>query len=317
MHIAAVERIEDHLLPRVGRLRDTLVIKASEFDDLVKTGRTHLMDAVPLTLGQEISGWVGQIDKGIESTVHSLPGLRELALGGSAVGTGLNTHAEFASRVAAAIAALTGKPFVTAPNKFAAMAGHEAMATASSALRTLAIALMKTANDVRLLASGPRTGIGELDLPTNEPGSSIMPGKVNPTQCEALTMVCARVMGNDTAIGIAASQGHLQLNTYKPLLAHTLLESIRLLGDACESFDLRCAQGIEPNRARIAELLDRSLMLVTALSPVVGYDTAARIAKVAHEKGQTLRETAVELGVMSAEAFDAAVQPGKMTGPLR
>jgi fumarate hydratase class II len=317
MHIAAVERIEGHLLPRVRALRDTLESKAIEFDAVVKTGRTHLMDAVPLTLGQEISGWVGQIDKGIESTQQSLPGLRELALGGSAVGTGLNTHPEFATRVAAAIAALTGKPFVTAPNKFAAMAGHEAMATASSALRTLAIALMKVANDVRLLASGPRTGIGELDLPANEPGSSIMPGKVNPTQCEALTMVCVRVMGNDAAIGIAASQGHLQLNTYKPLLAYTLLESIRLLGDACESFDLRCARGIEPNRARIAELLDRSLMLVTALSPVVGYDTAARIAKVAHEKGQTLRETAVELGVMSAEAFDEAVQPGKMTGPDR
>jgi fumarate hydratase class II len=315
MHIAAVERIEDHLMPRVRGLRDTLQRKASEFDSVVKTGRTHLMDAVPLTLGQELGGWVAQIDKGLTAIEASLPALLELALGGSAVGTGLNTHPEFAERTARAIAKLTGKPFVSAPNKFAAIAGHEAYVSASAALRTLAVALTKVANDVRLLASGPRTGIGELEIPANEPGSSIMPGKVNPTQAEALTMVCVRVMGNDAAIAIAASQGQLQMNTYKPLLAYTLLESIRLLGDCCESFNLRCAAGIEPNRARIDELLSRSLMLVTALSPVVGYDTAAHVAKVAHENGRTLRETVVELGVMSAEEFDRAVRPASMTGP--
>jgi fumarate hydratase class II len=314
MHVAAVERIHARLVPRVERLRATLETKAESFRDIVKIGRTHLMDATPLTLGDELSGWVAQLDHALKALHNSLSPLYELAIGGTAVGTGLNTHPEFGDRVAAKIAELTGRPFVSAPNKFAALAGHEAAVIASGACKTLAVALMKIANDTRWLASGPRCGIGELTIPANEPGSSIMPGKVNPTQAEALTMVCCQVLGNDATVGFAASQGNFELNVFKPVILANLLTSVRLLADACESFNKRCAAGIEPDRARIAENLERSLMLVTALAPTIGYDQAAKVAKKAHSEGKSLREAALELGVMDAEALDATLGPETMLG---
>ena len=315
MSIAAVSEIEERLLPEVARLRDVLDRKSKEFAGVVKIGRTHLQDAVPLTLGQEISGWVAQLDHGIAHLRQALPHLLELAIGGTAVGTGLNTHPEYAERVARRVASLTGHGFVSAPNKFEALAAHDALAFASGALRTLAGSLMKIANDVRWLASGPRCGIGEIRIPENEPGSSIMPGKVNPTQAEALTMVVAQVYGNDAAVAFAASQGNFELHVFKPVMIRNVLESIRLLADACRSFRLHCAEGIEPDRARIAELVDRSLMLVTALNPHIGYDKAAAIAKRAHEEGTTLREAALALGFLTGEQFDAWIDPSKMVGP--
>ena len=315
MSIAAVTEIEERLLPEVRKLRDVLDAKAKAFGGVVKIGRTHLQDAVPLTLGQEISGWVSQLDHGIVHVVQALPHLLELAIGGTAVGTGLNTHPEYAERVARRVAALTGHPFVSAPNKFEALAAHDALAFASGALRTLAGSLMKIANDVRWLASGPRSGIGEIRIPENEPGSSIMPGKVNPTQAEALTMVVVQVYGNDTAVAFAASQGNFELHVYKPVIIHNVLESVRLLADGCRSFRVHCAEGIEPDRARIADLVGRSLMLVTALNPHIGYDKAAAIAKKAHAEGTTLREAALALGFVTAEQFDMWVDPAKMTGP--
>ena len=307
--------IEERLLPEVKKLRDVLDAKSKAFEGVVKIGRTHLMDAVPLTLGQEISGWVAQLDHGMAHVAQALPHLLELAIGGTAVGTGLNTHPEYAERVAQRVATLTGHPFVTAPNKFEALAAHDALAFASGALRTLAGSLMKIANDVRWLASGPRSGIGEIRIPENEPGSSIMPGKVNPTQAEALTMVVVQVYGNDAAVAFAASQGNFQLHVFKPVMIHNVLESVRLLADGCRSFRVHCAEGIEPDRARIADLVSRSLMLVTALNPHVGYDKAAAIAKKAQEEGTTLREAALALGFVTAEEFDAWVDPSKMTGP--
>jgi fumarate hydratase class II len=315
MSIAAVTEIEERLLPEVRRLRDALDAKAKAFEGVVKIGRTHLQDAVPLTLGQEISGWVAQLDHGLAHVAQALPHLLELAIGGTAVGTGLNTHPEYAERVAQRVASLTGHAFVTAPNKFEALAAHDALAFASGALRTLAGSLMKIANDVRWLASGPRSGIGEIRIPENEPGSSIMPGKVNPTQAEALTMVVVQVYGNDAAVAFAASQGNFELHVYKPVMIHNVLESVRLLADGCRSFRLHCAGGIEPDRARIADLVARSLMLVTALNPHVGYDKAAAIAKKAHEEGTTLREAALALGSVTAEEFDRWIDPSKMTGP--
>ena len=315
MHIAAAERITHHLLPAIRALRETLAQKSAAFDAIVKIGRTHLMDAVPLTLGQEFSAYVTQLDNGIERVAAARAGLYDLALGGTAVGTGLNAHPEFGERAAACIAELTGLPFRSAPNKFEALAAHDAIVHASGALKTLAASLMKIANDIRWLASGPRCGIGELALPANEPGSSIMPGKVNPTQAEALTMVCAQVMGNDVAVNIGGMSGNFELNVFKPLLIFNLLNSIRLLGDACASFDAHCAAGIEANRETIAEHLRNSLMLVTALNPHVGYDRAAQIAKKAFAEGTTLREAAVALGFLSGEAFDRIVRPERMTGP--
>jgi fumarate hydratase class II len=315
MHLATVDRMEARLIPQVERLRATLDAKAQSFRHLVKIGRTHLMDATPLTLGDAISGWVAQLDIALQTLRRALPPLYDLALGGTAVGTGLNAHPELGARAAARLAEVTGYPFTSAPNKFAALAGHEAMATASGACRTLATALMKIANDTRWLASGPRSGIGEIRLPANEPGSSIMPGKVNPTQAEALAMVCCQVMGNDVTVGVAASQGNLELNVFKPVILTNLLSSIRLLADACESFDKRCAAGIEPNRDRIAGHLERSLMLVTALAPVVGYDAAAQVAQKAHSEGKTLRQAALELGVADAETLDEVLKPETMLGP--
>jgi len=314
MHIAAVEQLENRLLPAAGRLRDTLWSKAREFADVVKIGRTHLQDAVPLTLGQEMSGWASQLDRGLGQVRAVMPGLHELALGGTAVGTGLNAPPGFGERAAQVIAELTGRPFVSAPNKFEALAAHDALLAAHGALRTLAAALTKIANDVRWLASGPRCGIGELRIPENEPGSSIMPGKVNPTQCEALTMVCAQVMGNDVAVGIGGASGNFELNVYKPLIIHNVLGSTRLLADACASFEAHCARGIEPDRERIRFLVDRSLMLVTALAPRLGYDRAAAIAKKAHADGLTLKEAAVALGYLTAEEFDREVRPESMLG---
>ena len=315
MHIAAVESIEGSLLPRVEQLRDTLRAKSEAFADLVKIGRTHLMDATPLTLGQEISGWVSQLDHALGAIRATLPQLRELALGGTAVGTGLNAPAGYDELVARKISEISGRSFVTAPNKFAVLAGHDAFVFASGALKQLAAACMKIANDVRWLASGPRSGLGEISLPENEPGSSIMPGKVNPTQCEALTMVAVQVMGNDAAIGFAASQGNFELNVFKPVIAHNFLESARLLADACASFDERCARGIEPDRAVLEKNLHGSLMLVTALNPVIGYDNAAKIAKKAHAERTTLKEAALALGLLTSEQFDAAVRPEDMVGP--
>ncbi|MFW6051751.1 MAG: class II fumarate hydratase [Myxococcota bacterium] len=317
MHIAAVEQIEGHLLPCVAGLRDTLAHKSQRFADIVKIGRTHLQDATPLTLGQEISGWVSQLEHATAAVESTLPRLREIALGGTAVGTGLNTHPRYAERVAAHIGQLSGRRFISAPNKFASLAAHDAMVGASGALKQLAAACMKIANDVRWLASGPRCGIGELIIPANEPGSSIMPGKVNPTQSEAMTMVCVQVFGNDAAIGFAGSQGNFELNVFKPVMAYNLLQSIRLLADACKSFDENCVQGIEPNREVIERHLTNSLMLVTALNPKVGYDNAAKIAKHAYAEGKTLKEAAVELGLLSAEEFDEAVKPEEMVGPLK
>ncbi|HEY3349242.1 MAG TPA: class II fumarate hydratase [Thermoanaerobaculia bacterium] len=315
MSIAAVCEIEELLLPEVRKLRDVLDAKSKAFHDVVKIGRTHLQDAVPLMLGQEISGWVAQLDHGMAHVAQALPHLLELAIGGTAVGTGLNTHPEYAERVAHRVATLTGHPFVSAPNKFEALAAHDALAFASGALRTLAGSLMKIANDVRWLASGPRSGIGEISIPENEPGSSIMPGKVNPTQAEALTMVVVQVYGNDAAVAFAASQGNFELHVFKPVMIHNVLESVRLLADGCRSFRVHCAEGIEPDRARIADLVARSLMLVTALNPHIGYDKAAAIAKKAHHEGTTLREAALALGFVTAEEFDAWIDPSKMTGP--
>ena|SRR5687768_5218056 len=315
MHIAAAEQVVHHLTPLVAKLRDTLDAKARSNTDVVKVGRTHLQDATPLTLGQEISGWVAQLDIAMKAVDASLPSVYELALGGTAVGTGLNTHPEYAERSARKIAELTGLPFVTAPNKFAALAGHEALVALHGALKTLATTLMKIANDVRWLSSGPRSGLGEITIPENEPGSSIMPGKVNPTQSEALTMVCAQVMGNDVAVGIGGASGNFELNVFKPLIIHNVLQSIRLLGDAARNFEEFCAAGIEANRPRIEENLNRSLMLVTALNPHIGYDNAAKIAKKAHKDGTTLKEAAVALGLLSAEQFDQWVDARKMTEP--
>ena len=316
MHIAAVIGVEE-MLPKVRLLRDTLDGKAKAFASIVKIGRTHLQDATPLTLGQEISGWVSQIDHALAAVEATMPQLREIALGGTAVGTGLNTHPQYADRVAKKIAALSGKEFVSAPNKFGALAAHDAFVGTSGALKQLAVALMKIANDVRWLSSGPRSGIGEIRIPENEPGSSIMPGKVNPTQCEAMTMVCTQVMGNDATIGIAGSQGNFELNVYKPVMAYNLLQSIRLLGDTCQSFNDNCAVGIEPNLETIDDKLHRSLMLVTALNPLIGYDNAAKVAKHAYKTNTTLREAAVELGLLTGEQFDDAINPEDMVGPLK
>lgn len=314
MHIAAVEQITHLLIPSVRKLRDALAAKAQEFADIIKIGRTHLMDAVPLTLGQEFSGYVAQLDHNLERIQGVLPHLYELALGGTAVGTGLNAPAEFGVRSAARIAAITGLPFVSAPNKFAALAAHDAIVMASGALKTLACSLMKIANDIRWLGSGPRCGLGELILPENEPGSSIMPGKVNPTQSEAMTMVCVQVIGNDTAIGLAGSQGNFELNVFKPVMAYNLLHSITLLADSCRSFTDFCVVGIEPNREQIAHFLNNSLMLVTALNPHIGYDNAAKVAKLAHEQRLTLREACIQLGFLDGEQFDQLVRPENMIG---
>jgi fumarate hydratase class II len=312
IHLAAVESLVHGLLPALRGLRQTLDGKAQAFADIVKIGRTHLQDATPITLGQEISGWVAQLDHADRVITASLDALHELAVGGTAVGTGLNSHPQFGDRVAARLAAATGQAFRCSANRFAGLASHDPLVSAHGALRTLAVALTKIANDVRWLASGPRCGIGELVLPENEPGSSIMPGKVNPTQCEALTMVCCQVMGNDVAIGMGGASGNFELNVYKPLIAHDFLQSARLLRDAMISFDRHCACGIEADRTHIANLLERSLMLVTALSPHIGYDRAAAIAKHAHANGITLREAALALGFVSSEQFDQWVQPDRM-----
>jgi len=317
MHMAAVIEIEDYLLPRIQPLRDTLAKKSAETMDIVKIGRTHLQDATPLTLGQEISGWVNQLDNAKAAIVATLPQLRQIALGGTAVGTGLNTHPKYAELVAKHISTLSKHEFISAPNKFAALAGHDAFVGTSGALKQLAVACMKMANDVRWLSSGPRCGIGEITIPENEPGSSIMPGKVNPTQCEAMTMVCCQVFGNDATIGFAGSQGNFELNVFKPVMAYNLLQSIRLLADACESFNEHCAVGIEPHRGNLEKNLQNSLMLVTALNPSIGYDNAAKVAKHAHKTGGTLREAAIELGLLTGEQFDAAVKPEEMVGPLK
>ncbi|PHQ79586.1 MAG: fumarate hydratase, class II [Coxiella sp. (in: Bacteria)] len=315
MHIAAVEMLSNGLIPAVTTLRDALARKQDEFKDIVKIGRTHLQDAVPLTLGQEFSGYVAQLNAILSSIKDLFPHLHRLALGGTAVGTGLNTHADFAKKTCAHIEKITGHPFISAPNKFAALAAHDEIVLASGVLKTLACALMKIANDIRWLASGPRSGIGELTLPANEPGSSIMPGKVNPTQCEAITMVCAQVMGNDAGIGFAGSQGNFELNVYKPMMIYNLIQSLYLLTDSCESFTKYCVNGIEANEQRINELLTNSLMLVTALNPVIGYDKASDIAKKAHKEGSTLREACLALGYLSGDAFDKAIQPHQMAHP--
>jgi fumarate hydratase class II len=315
MHIAAARGLCAELIPAVEALKATLEAKCAAFDRVVKIGRTHLQDATPLTLGQEFSGYAAQLAQALAAVRAALPGLLELAIGGTAVGTGLNTHREFAGRVCREVCAQTGLPFAEAGNKFAALAGHEALLFAHGALKTLAAALSKIANDVRLAASGPRSGLGELRIPENEPGSSIMPGKVNPTQAEALTMLCAQVMGNDVALNFGGAAGHFELNVYKPMIIHAFLQSLRLLADGCRSFDEHCARGIEANEARIRELLERSLMLVTALSPHIGYDKAAEIAKKAHREGSTLREAALGLGHVKAEDFDRWVRPESMLGP--
>ena len=314
MHVAVVTAIHQHLLPALERLRATLQAKSEAFDGIVKIGRTHLQDATPLTLGQEISGWVAQLAHGERHIRAALPHLYELALGGTAVGTGLNAPKGYAVAVAAELARLTGYPFVTAPNKFEALASCDALVNAHGALKTLGASLMKIANDVRWLASGPRSGLGEISIPENEPGSSIMPGKVNPTQCKALTMLCAQVFGNDVAVNIGGASGNFELNVFRPLVAHNVLQSIRLLADGMVSFDEHCAVGIEPNRGRIEELLERSLMLVTALNPHIGYDKAAFIAKKAHKEGSSLREAAIASGYLTPEQFDAWVVPANMIG---
>jgi len=316
MHIATVEELEHRLLPAVTGLRNTLDAKASAYMRVVMVGRTHLQDATPVTLGQVVSGWVAQLDDAVATLRRAVPGVYELALGGTAVGTGLNAHPRFGEVAARRIAELTGKPFVSAPNKFAALSAHEAMVNVSAALRTLAAALLKIANDVRWYASGPRAGIGELRIPENEPGSSIMPGKINPTQCEALTMVCVQVYGNDHAVAFGDSQGNFQLNVFKTVILHNVLESIELLADACRSFDEHCAAGIEPDEATIAARLERSLMLVTALTPRIGYEKAAKIALTAHREGLSLRQAALKLGFVTAEQFDEWVRPEDMTHPL-
>ncbi|PYE55294.1 class II fumarate hydratase [Deinococcus yavapaiensis] len=315
MHIAVVEELHVQLFPKVTKLRDTLASKAEQYADVVKVGRTHLQDATPITLGQEIGGWVAQIDYCLGEVRHALTGLYELAIGGTAVGTGLNAHPRFGDLAASKFAQETGHPFVSAPNKFAALSAHDALVQTSAALRTLAGALMKMANDVRWLASGPRNGIGELVIPENEPGSSIMPGKVNPTQSEAITMVCVQVFGNDAAVAFAGSQGNFQLNVFKPVMVHNVLESILLLGDACEAFNDNCAVGIEPNPARIQENLAKNLMQVTALNRHIGYDKAAAIAKKAHKEGTSLKQAALSLEYLTEEEFDKYVVPMEMTRP--
>ncbi len=315
MHVAAACRIADGLLPAAHALRATLGHKAAEFADIVKIGRTHLQDATPLTLGQEFSGYVCQLDHARSLIESLLPSLCELAVGGTAVGTGLNTHPEFGERVCAELENSSGLPFRSAANKFAALAGHDAMVGAHGGLKTLAAALMKIANDVRWLASGPRSGLGEITIPENEPGSSIMPGKVNPTQCEAMTMLCTQVFGNDVAINIGGASGNFELNVFKPLIVHNFLQSVRLLTDGMRSFDAHCARGIEANRARIGELMERSLMLVTALAPHIGYDKSAQIAKLAHREGLTLKQAALASGFVTDEEFDRWVRPEDMTKP--
>ncbi|HYZ11311.1 MAG TPA: class II fumarate hydratase [Actinomycetota bacterium] len=315
MHIAAARAINEALLPSVEELRDALQTRADEFADIVKIGRTHLQDAVPLTLGQEFGGYAAQLDDDLRRIEESLHGLYELAIGGTAVGTGLNSPRGFGRKVSERIAEMTGLPFVAAGNPFAALAAHDALVHAHGAIRTLAVSLMKVANDVRWLASGPRSGLGELQLPENEPGSSIMPGKVNPTQAEALTMVCAQVFGNDVAVTVAGSQGNLELNVFKPVMIRNVLHSTRILADACRTFREFCVEGLKPNRERIAELVDRSLMLVTALSPHIGYDKAAEIAKKAHREGLTLKEAALQLGFVTETEFDDWVRPERMVGP--
>ena len=317
MNIAAVEQIENLLLPALRKLHKALAAKQEEFKDIIKIGRTHLQDATPLTLGQEFSGYVTQIEYGIERVKNTLPRLLMLAQGGTAVGTGLNAHVDFAEEFAEEVKHLTGLPFITAPNKFEALASHDAIIEASGALNVLSASLMKIANDIRLLGSGPRCGLGELSLPENEPGSSIMPGKVNPTQCEAITMVCAQVMGNHVAITVAGSNGHFELNVFKPVMIYNLLQSIRLIGDACESFTDNCVVGIEANRERIEKLRDESLMLVTALNPHIGYDKAAQIAKKAHKEGTTLLAAALSLGHLTEEQFKEWVRPQDMIGPRK
>jgi len=315
MHIAAVEQIHHRLIPMVTKLRDALQKKSEEFKDIIKIGRTHLMDAVPLTLGQEFSGYVQMLTNGLERIDAALPRLYELALGGTAVGTGLNTHPKFAELSAKKIAEITGVPFVTARNKFEALATHDALVEFHGVLKTLAASLMKIANDIRWLGSGPRCGLGELHLPENEPGSSIMPGKVNPTQSEAMTMVCAQVFGNDVAVNIGGASGNFELNVFKPVIIFNVLNSIRLLSDACESFTDHCVVGIEANVDNIKKHVENSLMLVTALNPVIGYDNAAKVAKKAHAENKTLKQAAVELGLLTPEKFDEIVRPEKMIGP--
>jgi|SRR5690625_4170480 len=314
MHIAVAQQVHAQLLPAVQQLRDTLAQKRDEFSDVVKSGRTHLQDATPITLGQEIGAWVAQIDFGLESVRQALPGIYDLAIGGTAVGTGLNAHPRFGELAASHIAQITGLPFRSAPDKFFALSAHDALVNMSAALRTLAGGLMKMANDVRWLASGPRCGIGELFIPENEPGSSIMPGKVNPTQSEALTMVCVQVFGNDAATAFAGTQGNFQLNVYKPVMVHNVLESIELLADACRAFDVHCAAGIRPNHERIEHNLNQNLMLVTALNRHIGYDKAAAIAKKAQSENLTLREAALASGYLTAQQYDEWVVPYKMTG---
>jgi len=315
MHIAVAEQLQQRLLPDVGRLRDTLAAKALAFEGIVKTGRTHLQDATPVTLGQEIGAWVAQLDFGLETVRQMLPGIYDLAIGGTAVGTGLNSHPRFGDLAAHHIAGLTGLPFRSATNKFFALSAHDALVNVSASLRTLSGGLMKLANDVRWLASGPRCGIGELIIPENEPGSSIMPGKVNPTQCEALTMVCVQVFGNDAAVAFAGTQGNFQLNVFKPVMVHNVLESIELIADACTAFNDFCALGIEPDLHKIEENLAKNLMLVTALNRHIGYDKAAQIAKKAHHEGTTLREAAMTLGYVPADRYDEWLAPLEMTRP--
>jgi fumarate hydratase class II len=314
MHIAIYKKVVEVTLPGVMQLRDTLAKKAADFDDVIKIGRTHFMDATPLSLGQEFSGYVAQLNQGIKALENTLPHLAQLALGGTAVGTGINTPKGYAQKVSRYITQFTGLPFVSAENKFEALAAHDALVETHGALRQLAVSLFKIGNDIRIMASGPRSGIGELIIPANEPGSSIMPGKVNPTQCEALTMVCAQVMGNDTAVAFAGTQGHFELNVYKPVMALNVLESAQLIGDACVSFDLNCAQGIEPNADKVDELLKNSLMLVTALNPKIGYYKAAEIANLAHQNKLTLKQAALQTGYLTEEEFDEWVQPKNMIG---
>jgi fumarate hydratase class II len=316
MHIAAYKQVVDITLPGMLKLRNTLAKKSEAYKNIVKTGRTHFMDATPLTLGQEFSGYVQQIDNSIRTIKNALEAVKELALGGTAVGTGLNTPKGYDVLVAKKIAELTNLPFITAPNKFEALAAHDAMVELSGALKRAAVAFMKIANDIRMLSSGPRSGIGEIVIPDNEPGSSIMPGKVNPTQPEALTMVCAQIIGNDVAVSVGGSMGHFELNVFKPVIASNVLQSARLLGDACVSFNDKCAEGIEPNEAIIKRHMENSLMLVTALNPHIGYENAAKIAKKAHKENKTLREAAVELGLLTSEQFDEWVRPEKMVGSL-
>jgi fumarate hydratase class II len=314
MHIAIYKKIVEVTLPGVSQLRDTLAKKAAEFDDVIKIGRTHFMDATPLSLGQEFSGYVAQLNQGIKALENTLPHLSQLALGGTAVGTGINTPKGYAKKVSGYIAQFTGLPFVSAENKFEALAAHDALVETHGALRQLSVSLFKIGNDIRMMASGPRSGIGELIIPANEPGSSIMPGKVNPTQCEALTMVCTQVMGNDTTVAFAGSQGHFELNVFKPVMALNVLESAQLIGDACVSFDLNCAQGIVPNTEKVDELLKNSLMLVTALNPKIGYYKAAEIANLAHQNKLTLKEAALKTGYLNEKEFDEWVQPKNMIG---